>query len=187
MRTKLTLLFAACAALAAVQGASAQSSERKDASSRSEQKKGGLASEDRKLFQDLVQANLAEVEAGKLAQKKASSEDVKKFAQHMVEDHGRMLEEQRAMGKSKRVSLPGASKKDQQSVLKKLESASGEKFDRAYMEQMVKDHEKALKLAQDASRNAKDTDLKQAAEKATPEVQKHLDMAKEIAAKHSGR
>ena len=187
MRTKLTLVFAACAALAAAQGASAQSSERKDASPRSEQKKGGLASEDRRLFQDLFQANLAEVDAGKLAQKKASSDDVKKFAQHMVEDHGKMLEEQRAMAKSKRVSLPRAAKKDQQSALKKLEGASGERFDRAYMEQMVKDHEKALKLAQDAAGNAKDAELKQAAEKAAPEVQKHLDMAKEIAAKHSGK
>jgi len=187
MRTKLTLVLAACAALVAAQGASAQSSDRKDAASRSAQKKGGLAGEDRKLFQELAQANLAEVDAGKLAQKKASSDDVKKFAQHMVEDHGKMLEEQRAMAKSKGVSFPRAPKKDQQSALKKLEGASGEKFDRAYMEQMVKDHEKALKLAQDAAGKAKDAELKQAAEKATPEVQKHLDMAKEIAAKHLGK
>ncbi len=36
------------------------------------------------------------------------------------------------------------------------------------MQQMVRDHEDALKLAQNAAKNAKDADLKAAAEKAVP-------------------
>ena len=186
MRTKLTLVLAACAAFAAAPGVLAQSKEGKDSSSRGTQKKSGLAGEDRRFFRELAEANLAEIETGKLAQKKAASDEVKKFAQHMVEDHGKMLDEQRTMAKSMGVSLPRQPKKEQQSALKKLEDQSAEKFDRAYMEQMVKDHEKALKLAQDAAKNAKDAQLKQAAGKAVPEVRKHLDMAKEIAAKRSG-
>jgi uncharacterized protein (DUF305 family) len=87
---------------------------------------------------------------------------------------------------SKSVSLPKQPKKEQQSALKKLEGASGSEFDRAYMQQMVEDHEKALKLVQDTAKNAKDAELKQAAEKAAPEVQKHFDMAKQIAGKKSG-
>jgi putative membrane protein len=64
-----------------------------------------------------------------------------------------------------------------------LEGASGERFDRAYMDQMVKDHEKTLKLVQETAKNAKDPELKQAAEKAAPEVEKHLEMAKQISDK----
>jgi putative membrane protein len=128
----------------------------------------------------------AEVEAGKLAQKKASSDEVKKFAAHMVEDHGKMLEEQRSMAKSKGAQLPAQPKNEHQSALKKLDGASGEQFDRAYMDQMVKDHEKTLKLVQETASKAKDPDLKQAAEKAAPEVQKHLELAKQIAGKKSG-
>jgi putative membrane protein len=185
MRTKLTLALVACTALFASQSVLAQTKDAKDASAKTEQKKGGLAGQDRKYFQDIAQANLAEIEAGKLAQKKASAEEVKKFAQHMVDDHGKMLKEQQTLAKSKGVSMPKQPKKEDQSALKKLEGASGGEFDRAYMEQMVKDHEKALKLAQDAAKNAKDRELKQAAEKAVPEIQKHLDMAKQIAAKKS--
>jgi putative membrane protein len=186
MRTKITIALAACAVLAASPAVLAQSKDTKESSAKTESKKGGLAGQDRKYFQEIAQANLAEVETGRLAQKKASSDEVKKFAQHMVDDHGKMLDEQRSMAKSKSVSLPKQPKKEHQSALKKLEGASGGEFDRAYIEQMVKDHEKTLKLVQDAAKNAKDPELKQAAEKAAPEVQKHLDMAKQLAGKKSG-
>jgi putative membrane protein len=51
------------------------------------------------------------------------------------------------------------------------------------MDQMVKDHEKTLKLVQETAKNAKDPELQQAAEKAAPEVEKHLEMAKQISDK----
>jgi putative membrane protein len=181
MRTKLTLAVLICAALAASPSVLAQSKDTKDASAKTEQKKGGLAGKDRKYFRDIAQANMAEVETGKLAQSKASSDDVKKFAGHMVEDHGKMLQEQQTMANAKGVQLPKQPKKEHQSALKKLEGMSGETFDRAYMDQMVKDHQKTLKLVQETAKNAKDPELKQAAENAAPDVQKHLAMAKQIA------
>ena len=196
MRTKLTLALIACAALVASpavwsqskdsKDASAKSEQKKDASAKTDQKKGGLAGQDRKFFTEMAQANMAEVETGKLAQNKASSDEVKKYAAHMVEDHGKMLQEQQTMAKSKGVQLPKQPKKEHQSALKKLQGLSGEQFDRAYMEQMVKDHERTLKMLQDASKNAKDPELKQAAEKAVPDVQKHLQMAKQITDQKSG-
>ena len=183
MRTKLTLALAACAALCASSTAFAQSKETKDSSARAEHKKSSLDRADRRHFREIAQANMAEVQAGKLAQQKASSGEVKKFAQHMVEDHGKRLKEQETMAQSKGVSLPKEPGKAEKSALKKLQSASGEQFDRSYMQQMVKDHEKALKLVQDTAKSAKDPELKQAAEQAAPEVEKHLEMAKEIAGK----
>jgi putative membrane protein len=181
MRAKLTLALLISAALTASSSVLAQSKDTKDASAKTEQRKGGLAGKDRKYFQDIAQANMAEVETGKLAQSKASSEEVKKYASHMVEDHGKMLEEQQTLAQAKGVQLPKQPKKEHQSALKKLEGMSGQEFDRAYMEQMVKDHEKTLKLVRETSKNAKDPELKQVAEKAAPDVEKHLAMAKQIA------
>lgn len=81
MRTKLTLALLASAALAASPVVLAQSKDNsKDASAKTEQQKGGLAGKDRKYFQDIAEPNMAEAETGKLAQNKASSDDVKKFA-----------------------------------------------------------------------------------------------------------
>ncbi len=196
MRTKLTLAVASLALAAFTPGLYAQSKDQsKDSqsaqradkkSSKSDAAKGGLQGRDLRYFNDLAQANMAEVEAGKLAQNKAQSEEVKKFAQHMVEDHGQMLEEQQQMAKTKNVEVPKQPKKDSQAAMKKLEGMSGEKFDQAFMDQMVKDHEKSLKLAQDASKNAKDPQVKQAAEKATPKIQEHLKMARQIQGSAAG-
>jgi len=183
MRTKLTFAIMACSALVASPTLIAQTKDSKDASAKTEQKKAGLSGADRKFFQEMAQANMAEVQTGKLAQQKASSEEVKKFAEHMVQDHGKLLQEQQSMAKAKGVSLPKEPKKEHQSALKKLQGASGSEFDRMYMEQMVKDHEKTLKTLQEAATSAKDPELKQAAEKAAPSVQKHLEMAKDIAEK----
>jgi len=79
MRTKLTLALAACAALCASSGALAQSSDTKSPSTKNEQKKSSLDRADRRHFRDIAQANMAEVQAGKVAQAKASSDEVKKL------------------------------------------------------------------------------------------------------------
>jgi putative membrane protein len=135
-----------------------------------------------KRANQIAQSDLAEVQAGKLGVSKASSPEVKKFAQSMVDDHGKHLSELRTMAKTKGMQLPSAPAKKHQEAMKKLQSASGAEFDKLFMTQMVKDHEDALKLVQDAAKNAKDAELKADAEKTAPVIQKHLDEAKRIAA-----
>jgi putative membrane protein len=144
--------------------------------------KAGLQKQDAKMMREIAQADLAEVQAGKLGASKASSAEVKKFAQHMVDDHGKHLSEARAMAKTKGLQLPSAPAKKHQQAMKKLESASGAEFDKVFMQQMVKDHEDALKLVQNTAKNAKDPQLKADAEKTAPVIEKHLEDAKRIAA-----
>ena len=106
---------------------------------------------------------------------------MKKFAQHMVDDHGRMYKETRTLAQSKQVRVPDAPAPKHQEALKKLKSASGEEFDKAYMREMVKDHEQALKLAQRGAKNAHDPEIKAAVQKAAPEIEEHLKMARKLA------
>lgn len=136
--------------------------------------------EDQKSIHALSEANLAEVEAGKLAQQKAASDEVKKFGQHMVQDHGKMLDEIKQLAEKKNATIASGPNKEHRAAMKKLQAMSGESFDRAYMDQMVKDHKKALKLVQDTAKNAKDAELKAAAQKAVPEIQEHLKMAQDL-------
>jgi putative membrane protein len=164
----------AVAAVVALAGSPAAQDMKKD--------KAGLQGQDAKYMREIAQANMAEVQAGKLGASKASSDEVKKFAQHMVDDHGKQLAEVRSMAKAKGMKLPNTPAKKHQDAMKKLASASGGEFDKAFMQQMVKDHEDALKLVQATSKNAKDKELKAAARKATPAIQEHLEMAKSISA-----
>ena len=174
-------VFAVAVAAAALV-AYMQSPAAQEAKKEVKKEKAALQKQDSKMMRDIAQADLAEVQAGKLAASKASSAEVKKFAQHMVDDHGKHLSEARAMAKTKGLQLPSAPAKKHQQAMKKLESASGAEFDKVFMQQMVKDHEDGLKLVQNTAKNAKDPQLKADAEKTAPVIEKHLEEAKRIAA-----
>jgi putative membrane protein len=174
------LIFAAAvaaAALIAMAGSPVAQETKKEQAA----KKNALQGSDGKMVREIAQADMAEVAAGKLGASKAQSAEVKKFAQHMVDDHGKHLGDLRKMAKTKGTQLPSAPDKKHQDAMKKLESASGAEFDKAYMTQMVKDHEDALKLVQNTAKSAKDKDLKADAQKTAPNIEKHLEMAKSIA------
>ena len=188
LHRQVFLAAVATAALVAFATAPVAQEAKKDAGDKQEAKKemkkekSAKGGADAKHANRIAQSDLAEVQAGKLGVSKASSPEVKKFAQSMVDDHGKHLGELRAMAKTKGMQLPSAPAKKHQQAMKKLESASGAEFDKLFMTQMVKDHEDALKLVQDTAKNAKDPELKADAEKTAPVIQKHLEEAKRIAA-----
>ncbi len=187
MKLNLFALMAAAALLAAGP-VSAQTQDKSDKSAATQKSaksdksaaKGGESRADAKHLKELALANMAEIEAGKLATEKAQDSKVKEFAQHMVDDHTKMLDEVKQLAQSKGVELPTTPDAKHQKAMKKLQGLSGEKFDREYMQAMVKDHRDALKLAQRTAQGAKDAEFKSAAQKAAPEIQDHLKMAQDI-------
>ena len=136
---------------------------------------------DAAAMKQLAQANLNEIEGGKAAASKAQSPDVKQFAQKMVDDHTQMLNDLKALASQKSVSLPESVALKDKAQMKMMERASGADFDKKYMEEMVKDHQKDLKEAQDLAAKAKDADFKAAVQKASSKINEHLQLAQRIA------
>lgn len=145
-------------------------------------KGGGTVSEkDQKMMRDMAHANLAEIEAGKLALSKSQNDEVKKFAQKMVDDHTKSQQELQQVAQSKGVTLPTEPDAKHQKMAKKLGTLSGDEFDRVYMQQGgVDDHKKTHRLVKNAQSDAKDADLKSLAGKTEPVVQEHLTMAQQL-------
>jgi putative membrane protein len=142
--------------------------------------KAQMSKQDRQALSRLAQGDMAEVAAGKVAAEKASSPEVKKFGQHMVDEHTKMLEEGKQVAEAKGVTPPAGPDKKHQAALKKLEQLSGEEFDRQFMAQMVKDHEDALKLAEKTAKDAKDPQVKEHAQKGAPHIKEHLAQARKL-------
>jgi putative membrane protein len=145
-----------------------------------------MAGKDSKFIRNAAIGGQMEVDLGKLAAEKASSDDVKKFGQTMVDDHSKANEELKSLASSKGVDLTKAmdnAMKKSDSAKNKLEDKSGADFDKAYMKDMVSDHEKDVKEFEEASKNAEDAELKAWAAKTLPTLQHHLDMAKDIESK----
>jgi putative membrane protein len=142
----------------------------------------GLAKEDQLHLKHMAEADLAEVEAGKVAAQKAANPEVKKFGEKMVQEHSKMLEEGKQLAQKKGVKPDeGADSKHKQN-LKELQAKSGDDFDREYVTQMVQDHEGALNLVQKIAKDAKDPEIKALAQKGEPHVKQHLEEARKLRA-----
>jgi putative membrane protein len=128
-------------------------------------------------------ANLAEIEAGRLAESKATSADVKKFAQQMVEDHSLANGELTSLAEKMTFRLPTRPDDAHQRELAKLAGTSGAEFDRKYMEMMVSDHQKAVSLFEKHSKDAKNDEVRTWAEKTLPTLRHHLTMARDLNSK----
>lgn len=147
-----------------------------------------LARGDASLLGDLAQANMAEVDAGKLALEKSADNGVKKFAQMMIDDHSAALGEVEKLATSKGVTLPTGPSVMQKTKATALKALSGSLFDKEYAKHAgVGAHESTVKLLQKIKKDGKDFDLKALADKLLPKVEGHLAEAKALAASTSGK
>jgi putative membrane protein len=91
-------------------------------------------------------ANMAEIQLGQLASTKAESPEVKQFAQKMVDEHTKALDELKQAASGSGATLPTELDKKHQKLHDKLSKLSGAEFDREYMEAMVDGHKDVAKL-----------------------------------------
>jgi putative membrane protein len=141
-----------------------------------------MTPEDKTFVSDAGMAGLAEVLMGNLALQKASSQDVKAYAQRMVTDHSTSNAELAQMATTKGLALPTELGGEHKAGLDHLSGLTGAEFDKAYMQHMVADHQKAVTLFQTGT-GASDSDVKAFASKNLPILQQHLQLATEVSGK----
>lgn len=162
-------------------GSATDSSGTSAAGSADTQMDSKVAASDRELMREIAQANLAEIETAKIAQSKSQSEEVKSFAQKMIDDHTTAQSELTTLAQAKGVQLPKEPDAKHKAAARKMEEMSASAFDKAYMRQSgMKDHSEVHRKLQSASKQAKDPELKAYVEKTTPVVADHLKMAKDM-------
>ncbi len=84
-------------------------------------------------------------------------------------------------GDRSNTSMGSQSQGRDQAMVDRLSKLSGAEFDRAYMQQQMKDHEKAVELFQKQADKGKDQELKDWASKTLPTLREHHRMVREIA------
>ena len=144
-------------------------------------KNDDLARSDRTFMTKGAQGGLAEVELGRIAVQKATDPQVMQFAQRMVDDHGKANDKLKQVASSKNVTLPTDPPSDAKREEDKLNTLSGEQFDKEYMKHMLSDHKKDVSLFRSTANAAKNSDVKQFASETLPTLKQHLQMAQTIA------
>ncbi|HKQ31370.1 MAG TPA: DUF4142 domain-containing protein [Burkholderiales bacterium] len=144
-----------------------------------------LDASDRKFAADAAIAGMAEIELANLAQKKAKTESVRQFAEHLLTDHQQANEKLKALASQKNIALPKDLDAKHKVERDKLAALDGPEFEKAYIEAMIKDHRKAVNDFQTAAKRTQDEDLKTFASETEPKLREHLEHAQKLQSQFS--
>lgn len=123
---------------------------------------------------------MMEVQLGELAKTNAASAEVKKFGETMATDHGKANDELKALAQQKNITLPMALSDEKKKKYDDLAAKKGADFDKAYISFMVDDHKEDISEFEEASKDAKDPDVKSWAAGKLPTLKHHLEMAQKM-------
>jgi len=135
-----------------------------------------LASPDIDFLMRTVQGSLAEVRLGTLAVERAQDPNVKSFAQRMIEDHSKMIEQLRDIAKQRTMTLSDILKASDQNEALQLSKLLGGSFDIPYVKWALKHHKAIVKQFQKEAKSGKDETIRGFAAKALTIEQQHMQM-----------
>ena len=138
------------------------------------------AGSDQQWVMTVARDGMAEVELGRLASDKASSSQVKEFAKKMVDDHSKANDELKSIASTKNITLPTDTDAKHKAAIDRLSKLSGEAFDRAFAQDMLSDHKKAVSAFRNESKSGKDPEVKAFAAKTLPTLEGHLKEAEDL-------
>jgi putative membrane protein len=129
-------------------------------------------------------ASMFEVEAGKLAQSRAGSAQVKSYGQRMMSDHGAVNAQLEKLVASS-YAVPRQLDAEYQEKLDVLKGLQGEEFDMAYCRDMTQGQEQAIELFTKASKSAQVSPALQSfAVKTLPTLHEHGKIAMGLPGAH---
>jgi putative membrane protein len=144
------------------------------------------AHDDAQIVAIVKAANDTEIDAGKLAVKRAKRADVKAFAKEMIQDHS---EANRKLAKVKSLTKMMSRENETSRGIRKMAAVSAKHlksvkpadFDREYIDAQLSDHQQVLTaLNEDLIPHAQNADLKNFLQDAKQMVSGHLEKAKKI-------
>jgi putative membrane protein len=134
----------------------------------------------------VVTANQVDIDAGRLAEKQGSSDEVRKFGTQMVTDHTAVNKQATELVQKLNVTpqsneTSASLKEGGQQNIARLERLSGKQFDKAYVDQEVAYHQAVIDAVDKTLLpSAKNEELKALIRKVRPALVQHRDHAKHL-------
>lgn len=142
-----------------------------------------VSATDRKFLARAMQACLAGIETGTLAWSKGSGGEIKLLGRKMYDAHSKTLRELQSLARKKSVLLPQTLDASYEATAGHLSRASGEEFDRMYMENAgVGDYTAVKRLFSQGAKSG-DPDIRAFAQRALAHMEGHLKMAQALSTK----
>lgn len=136
----------------------------------------GAYPSDKTFVKKAIMGNNAEIDTAKMALQKSQNQQVKDYAQKMVDDHTKMLDSLHTLAQSDNIKFEDKPTPMGQKLAAKLQTLDGAAFDKAYINGMVKDHKEDVKEFSTEINHGKKQDVKDAASQSLPIIKQHLQM-----------
>jgi putative membrane protein len=128
------------------------------------------------FLQEAVHTESTEAQIGQLAVQKSSSDGVKKLGQMLIDDHASSGQEANRLANTMQVSLTVPAD-DQEATYRALSGLSGDSFDEAFVDAVIKSNEEAI-AKYEAQATSGDGEVAAYADKTLPLLERHLRMAR---------
>jgi putative membrane protein len=99
---------------------------------------------DKSFVREMAIANMAEVELAKLVPERSTDDEIKKFAQLMIDDHTSSLNSLKAIAAQHNIPVPTELDPRHTRLRDRLAKWHGNEFERNYMDAMIDEHEDML-------------------------------------------
>jgi putative membrane protein len=142
---------------------------------------GQTSAVDKMFVSKAMQGGMAEVQLGQMTLQKTNNDQVKQFAQRMIDDHTKMNDQMKPVAQQLGVDVPRQVSKKDRATMAKLEALSGPAYDQAYIKDMIKDHKQDLSDFQMEASSGQDQTAKDAASQGSKVIAQHLQMAQQMA------
>ncbi len=150
--------------------------------SRAQNPSGGavtVSADDRKFILEAAQSGLHEVQMARLGIERGTNNDLKVYAQRILDDQVLSNAQVEALARLKGVALPDPTKTDPSAV--KLSRLSGIEFDTEFVHEVIEDHLRDLaEFEKEDQSTSADSDIKGYAHSALPKLHAHLDQTKAL-------
>lgn len=142
-----------------------------------------IVAADRDLLTLAASAGMLEIEGSRLALDKSKHDQVRNFAQKIVDHHSQANDELRSIARTAGISeLPPTLVQAHGWHMERLRALNGQEFDREYAAQIgVESHIEALDLFERTARDASNAELRTFAESKLPALREHLAEAQAVA------
>jgi putative membrane protein len=136
--------------------------------------------DDQQFVKKAAVGGMLEVQLGKLAQEKGSSDAVKEYGKKLEQDHTKANDLLKEAAAKDGLTVPDSLDSKHQKKIDKLSKLSGEAFDKAFIKDAVKDHEKDISEFKNEAQHGTHANIKNFASETLPVLEGHLSMAKSL-------
>lgn len=160
---------------------SMQNESRDSMHEHSRQDKMSRSTDAKSFVREAIAGNSAEIALAEVAGRKAQNSDVKQLAEMIRKDHQQANEKLKPIAEAQGLTINQPLDSKHQKKLESFQKMSGAEFDREYVTDMLKDHQKDIGKYEKAVDNLKESDVQQYAQNTLPTLRQHLQHAEHAA------